>query len=250
VNGRRAQHRRAPTRQLLLGVVVVLAALLGGVIWLEALHPQLDATGNVVEGAPPLALDEQPTCRRFVDETPIVDIRERLESEAGRARIREGFPSGGRVSSTQVFLCPSAYDGMEVTYVGEVVGELLRRRGGAWAQVNDDDYALRTGPLVGHRERAGFNTGLSVWLPEQLAERVEQPGRPALRGDVVLLRGTILRADPDDGGGLTLRATQLETLAPPLAIDPPLHVLQIVVAAVLSVVALGTTLWARRVRRR
>jgi hypothetical protein len=66
----------------------------------------------------------------------------------------------------------------------------------------------------------------------------------------VLLRGTILRADPDDGGGITLRATELETLAPPLKIDPPLHVLQVVVAGVLSVLALIATVWARQVRRR
>lgn len=250
MNGPRADRRRAPTRRILLGVAVVLAALLGGVIWLEALHPQLDPAGKVVPGVPPLALDDEPTCRRFVDETPIIDIRERLVSEAARERILEGFPSGGRISSTQVHLCPSAYDGMEVTYVGEVVGELLGRRGGSWAQVNDDDYALRTGPLVGHRERSGFNTGLSVWLPEALAAQVEQPGRPALRGDVVLLRGTILRSDPDDGGGITLRATELETLAPPLALDPPLHVLQVVVAAVLSVAALAASVWAARVRRR
>ncbi|MFO7778977.1 MAG: hypothetical protein R6V28_11540 [Nitriliruptoraceae bacterium] len=66
----------------------------------------------------------------------------------------------------------------------------------------------------------------------------------------MLLRGTILRADPDDGGGITLRATELETLAPPLEIEPPLHVLQVVVAGVLSVLALAATLWAGRVRRR
>ena len=250
MNGPRNEHRRAPTRRLLLGLLAVLLALLVGVIWLEAIHPQLDPTGNAVPGVPPLALDDQPTCRRFVDETPIVDIRERLASDAARERIREGLPSGGRISSTQVFLCPSAYDGLEVTYVGEVVGELLRRRGGAWAQVNDDDYALVTGPLVGHRERAGFNTGLSVWLDEPLADRITAPGRPALRGDVVLLRGTLLRADPDDGGGITLRATQMETLAPPLELDPPLHVTQVIVAAVLSVLALAATAWARQVRRR
>lgn len=250
MNGPRHERRRAPTRRLLLGVVVVLAALFGGVVWLEAAHPQLDPTDNAVPGVPPLALEDEPTCRRFVDETPIVDIRERLASDAAREQIREDFPSGGRISSTQVFLCPSAYDGLSVTYVGEVVGELLPRDGGAWAQVNDDDYALVSGPVVGHRERAGFNTGLSVWLPEDLAERIEQPGRPALRGDVVLLRGTILRADPDDGGGITLRATELETLAPPLEIEPPLHVLQVVVAGVLSALALAATLWAGRVRRR
>lgn len=243
-------HSRPPTRRLLLGAAAVLALLLAGVAWLESLHPQLDPSGNVVQGVPPLALDDEPTCRRFVDEAPIDDIRQRLESQAAVERIEEGFPSGGRISSTQVYLCPSAYDGKQVTYVGEVVGELLPRRGGAWAQVNDDEYALVTGPVVGHRERAGFNTGLSVWLEGALADRIEAPGRPALRGDVVLLRGTILRADPDDGGGITLRATELETLAGPLQLEPPLHTLQVVVAVVLALLAMGASLWARQVRRR
>lgn len=241
---------RPPTRRLLLGAVTVLALLLAGVAWLESLHPQLDPSGNVVQGVPPLALDDEPTCRRFVDEAPIDDIRQRLDSQAAVERIEEGLPSGGRISSTQVYLCPSAYDGKQVTYVGEVVGELLPRRGGAWAQVNDDEYALVTGPVVGHRERAGFNTGLSVWLEGDLADRIEAPGRPALRGDVVLLRGTILRADPDDGGGITLRATELETLAGPLQLEPPLHTLQVVVAVVLALLAMGASLWARQVRRR
>ena len=243
-------HPRPATRRLLLGVVAVLILLVAGVVWLESLHPQLDPSGNAVQGVPPLALDDEPTCRRFVDEAPIDDIRERLAAQEAAERVADDLPPGGRVSSTQVYLCPSAYDGKQVTYVGEVVGEVLARRGGAWAQVNDDDYALLTGPVVGHRERAGFNTGLSVWLDGDLAERIEAPGRPALRGDVVLLRGTILRADPDDGGGITLRATELETLAGPLQLEPPLHTLQVIVAVVLTLLAIGASLWARQVRRR
>lgn len=239
----------ARTRGVLLAVVLGLALLIVGTVALEAAHPQLDTGGNAVAGVPPLALDDEPTCRRFVEEAPIDDIRERLRSDEVTERIRDGLPAGGRISSTQVFLCPSAYDGLEVTFVGEVVGELLPRRGGAWAQVNDDAYALTTGPVVGHRERAGFNTGLSVWLPEDLAARIQQPGRPALRGDVVLLTATVLRTDPADGGGITLRATTLETLAEPLELEPPLHVLQVVVAAALTLVAIASSLWAYRRRR-
>ncbi|MFO7778725.1 MAG: hypothetical protein R6V28_10250 [Nitriliruptoraceae bacterium] len=227
----------APTRWILLGTIGAIVLTILGAVWLEAVHPQLDTDGNRVEGVPPLATTDVPSCRRTVDSEPI-------------SRIRETFPRGGRVGSVQIYACPAAYDGLTVSYVGEVVGELLPRDGGAWAQVNDDDYALVTGPVVGHREHAGFNTGLSVWLDAPLVEDITAPGRPALRGDVVLLRGTILRADPDDGGGITLRATELETLAPPLEIDPPLHVLQVVVAGVLSVLALAATLWAGRVRRR
>lgn len=250
MNGPTPRHRRAPTRWYLAGGLALLTAIVAGAWGLEMLHPQLEPGGRIVADLPPLALEDGPSCRRFAEDTAIDESRARVESEAAVARIREELPPGGRVSSTQIYLCPSGYDGLEVTYVGEVVGEVLRRDGGAWAQVNDDDYALVTGPLVGHRERAGFNTGLSVWLEGDLADRIEQPGRASLRGDVVLLRGTLLRADPDDAGGITLRASELETLAGPLTIEPPLHTLQLVVSGVLSVLAIAATLWARRRRQR
>ena len=249
MNGRPATTPSTRNRLVLGGLLLALAVLGVGTYLLEAAHPQLDPSGNAVAGVPPLALDDVPTCRRFVEEAPIEDIRQRLLAAEAVERIRDELSRGGRVSSTQVYSCPSAYDGLEVTYAGEVVGELLPRRGGAWAQINDDPYALETGPVVGHRERAGFNTGLSVWLPQDLVARIEAPGRPALRGDVVLLTGTVHRADPADGGGITLRATAMETLAPPLEIEPPLHVLQLLVALVLSVLAVGTSLWAHQRRR-
>lgn len=249
MSARREPTAPSRTRAVLAGALVLLTLLVVGTAALEAAHPQLDPSGNRVAGIPALALDDEPTCRRFVDETPIQDIRQRFLAQETLQRT-DGGPTGpGRISSTQLFSCPSAYDGLTVRYVGEVVGELLPRRGGAWAQVNDDAYALQTGPLVGHRERAGFNTGMSVWLPDDLAARIEQPGRPALRGDVVLLEGTVHRADPRDGGGITLRATAMETLATPVTVEPPLHVLQVVVAVLLVQIAIGTSLWAYRRRR-
>jgi hypothetical protein len=211
--------------------------MVAGVVALEAMHPQLDPTDHAVPDVPPLALAEERPCTRQTDD----GVAESL---------RTAFLEGGRVSSTQVILCPSAFDGLRVTYVGEIVGEVLPRRGGAWAQVNDDVYALEVGPVIGHRERAGFNTGLSVWLPDGLHEQIEAPGRPGRRGDVVLVRGTLLRADPADGGGTTVRAEELEVLAAPVAIEAPLHVAQIVVAGVLALLAAASVLWARLVRRR
>ncbi|MFW5933352.1 MAG: hypothetical protein ACOCT8_01335, partial [Actinomycetota bacterium] len=206
-----------------------LALIVAGVTWLEALHPQLappQQRGMPVEDLPPLALEETRTCVRGTDDDLADELRER-------------FPRHGRVSSAQVHRCPGAFDGAEVTYVGEAIGELLPRDGGAWLQVNDDAYALEVGPLIGHREHAGFNTGLSVWLPDGLHERVESFGRSAHRGDVVELRGTIHRTDPADGGGLTLRADELEVRADGVAVAPPLHRIQAVVAAVLAVLAIA-----------
>lgn len=230
-------RRRGRTRWLLIAPLVGLAAIIAGTIALEAAAPEVDIEDRSVDGLPPIALEATSTCTRRDDDTTAEDIRDR-------------FPATGRITSAQVYRCPRAFDGLTVTYAGEVVGEVLERSGGAFAQVNDDAYALEVGPLVGHRELHGFNGGLSVWLPDGLHERIEEVGRPGRRGDVILIQGTLLRADPDDGGGVTLRAEELEVVAPSIAIEDPLHVPQLIAAIVLGVLAIAAMVWSRIVARR
>jgi hypothetical protein len=233
----RPPRRRGPTRWLIVTPLVGLAVVIAGVWALEAAAPVVDPGDQFEVEVPPLGLPDETECLRRADDD-------------GAADVRAEFRSGERVSSTQVHLCPAAFDEREVTYVGEVVGELLPREGGVWAWVNDDDYALRTGPLVGHRERAGFNTGLAVWLPDGLHEEIDAPGRPGRRGDVIKVRGELLRTDPDDGGGTTIRAEQLDVLAEAVEIDDPLHVPQAIAAGLLTLGAAATLVWSRRARRR
>lgn len=230
-------RRRGHTRWLLITPVVALALIIAGVTALEAAAPRLQEFGRRVEGLPPLALEDQPSCIRRADDTVVREIR-------------DSFDRGGRVQSSQVFRCPAAFEDMPVTFAGEVVGELLPRAGGAWAQINDDAYALEVGPLVGHRELHGFNSGLAVWLPDGLHERVDTVGRPARRGDVVLVRGTIHRTDSEDGGGLTLRADDLAIVDAGFTIDDPLHVPQLIVAIVLGLLATAAMVWSRIAARR
>ena len=233
----RPPRRRGPTRWLIVTPLVGLAVVIAGVWALEASAPVVDPGEEFEVEVPPLGLPDETECLRRTDDD-------------GADDVRSGFRSGERVNSTQVHLCPAAFDEREVTYVGEVVGELLPREGGVWAQVNDDQYALDVGPLVGHRERVGFNTGLAVWLPDGLHEDIEAPGRPGRRGEVIQVRGELLRTDPDDGGGTTIRAEQLEVLADPVEIDDPLHVPQAIAAGLLTLGAAATLLWSRRVKRR
>ena len=233
----RPPSRRGPTRWLLVTPLIGLLVVIVGVIALEASAPQVEPDDSLRVEVPPLGLEDETECVR------------RADAEFAQ-EVREDFSDGARVSSTQVNLCPAAFDDREVTYVGEVVGELLPREGGAWAWVNDDRYALEVGPLVGHRERAGFNTGLAVWLPDGLHEEVAEVGRPGRRGDVIQVRGTLLRTDPDDGGGTTVRAEHLDVLAEAVEIDDPLHVPQVIAAVVLALGAVVTLVWSRRVRRR
>lgn len=235
---RSAEQRRRPTRWLLVAAVAGLGLVLVGTEALLRTKPTVETRPMLVEHLPPAAGNATPTfCRRGAAPETI-------------AALAGSLVGGGRITSTQVYACPAAYDRLRVTFVGEVIGELLLRDGGAWAQVNDDDYALEVGPVGAHRELRGFNSGLSTWLPDGLHEQIEGVGRPGRRGDVVLLEGVLVRTDPADGGGITLRADRLETLAPTTLMPEPLHREQAAVAGVLAVAALAAFAWSRRVRRR
>lgn len=170
---------------------------------------------------------------------PLVEL-----DPAGCARDHDGTTGAGpapvtvgrRVTSALVVSCPTRFDGRRVTYIGEAVGDLLVREGGAWLLVNDDDYALEVGPLAGHRDHRGTNGGLSVWLPDPLPDQLTGLGRPGVWGDIVEVTGVIRRTDPADGGGLTLRAEGLTIRQPAQEVDEPLHRPQLLLA-VLAVLA-------------
>jgi hypothetical protein len=234
----RPPRRRRPTRWLLVAAVAAVALILVGAEAVLRAAPQLDRDELRVEDVPRLAMADTRSCTRQQEDLAIVD------------EIRAELLNAGRIASAQVYACPLAFDGLRVTYVGEAIGEVIPRSGGAWLQVNDDDYALEVGPISGHRELRGVNSGLSVWLPDGLHERIEGVGRPERRGDVIQVTGVLLRADPQDGGGITLRADQLEILAPAVDVPEPFHLLQAIVAGILVLLALAAGGWARAVRNR
>jgi hypothetical protein len=234
---RRAPSRRGRTRWLMIAPLTGLAIIIGGVVALEAAAPTGEPIDWMVRDVPPLGIEDERQCLRLVDDQTATDIREE-------------FAPGERVSSAQVFRCPSAFDDLEVSFAGEVIGDVLERRGGAWVQVNDDAYALETGPLTDHRMRSGFNQGMSVWLPDGLHERIGDVGNADRRGDVILVRGILDRTDPNDGGGITIRAEEMEILAPSIEVEAPFHTLQAAIAGILAVIALASVAWARRVARR
>ena len=228
---------RRRVRWPLLAVVVVLGLLLTLTTQLERAAPTGTGVAPVEGLAPPL-LDTPVRCTR-------TDDARRL------AELRAGLRPDGRLTSAIATACPRLLDGVDVVYVGEVVGDVLRRDGGAWVQVNDDPYALTVGPFGPHRQREGFSAGLAVWLPDGLHEGLGPPGRSGRRGDVVRVTGVLRRADPDDAGGLTVRADTLEVLASATTVDEPLHRPLVAAAGTAALVALAAWGWARgRARRR
>jgi hypothetical protein len=222
-------RNRLPAKRLLVGPTLLLIAILAIVM----------AVPTTTDRAPdPAMRAEVPPALVFEG-----DCRRGREADAERPPL---VADAGRVTSGDLLSCPAEFDGLSVTYVGELVGDLLHRPGGAWVLVNDDDYALRFGPLPTHGRFQGANSGLSVWLPEELHGAIAGLGRPGQRGDVVQLEGEIERTDAEDGGGLTLRANDLTLLARASTLAEPFDRAQGVLAAV--TLALSVGLWT--VRRR
>jgi hypothetical protein len=216
-----------PAKRLLVPPLLLIATVLAVVVGVGLAAPERDDPSLRVDGlAAPLPLPDQ-GCRRDHDDRDLAPAP--IETATGR------------ITSELVLSCPARFDQRTVTYVGELVGDLLHRRGGAWVQVNDDDYALVHGPLPAHRQHAGTNSGLSVWLPAELLDEVTGLGRPGVRGDVVRLDGVLWRTDPEDGGGLTLRARTLDVLRPATEVAEPFDVARAAFAlvSILVAVALG-----------
>lgn len=232
---RRPIHPRTALQWMV--AVFVLLVLVAVIAQLRAVQPY-----ETPEFIVPAAEDpEDPatdilTCERTLPDRPTPEV----------AQAQEPL---GRVTSSAVMECPQAFDGHPVVYIGEVVGDVLRRRDGAWVLMNDDAYALEVGPLDSHGEFRGFNSGLAVWLDGELADLAQRPGGPEWRGDVLIVRGVVHRADPADGGGLTVRAFDGEVLAPAVPLSRPVNRPQAAVAGVLAVLALGAVAYERLVAR-
>ncbi len=215
-----------------LGASALIALGIGVlVVWLRATAPAPTTDTSVADVLPPM---DALTC-------------EELESDREAVTPDEDTVVGLATSGT-VLACPFAFDGLKVLYVGEVVGDILQRDGGAWLLVNDDPYALEQGPLTAGDTPRGTNSGLTVWLPDPLTELVDEPGEHGVRGDVLQVTGTVNRTDPADGGGLTIRAEEATVLAEAVELDEPVHWNQVIAAVVLGLLAL-LTLWRERERR-
>lgn len=227
-------RERGPATRLLVAPAVFVVVLVVGLQGLMASDERPADPGLVVD----------PTALPPLDATVIRCERERPDTEPAQ-REAERIPAGARISSNAAVACPQAFDGRRVVYVGEVVGDVMRRDGGAWVQVNDDPYALEVGPLPAHDQLRGTNTWLQVWLPDHLLDGIE-PGRPGRRGDVIEVEGTLLRADPADAGGMTLRADRLRMHAEAVDVEVPVDGRQVVLAAVACGAAAGLWLLRRR----
>lgn len=119
-------------------------------------------------------------------------------------------PSPNEVSSTELIESPKQYDGGDVTFAGEAIGEAMVRDDMAWLHLNDDAYYLKNVEEGAHL--GGYNTGMPVWLPADEADTIAHFGDYKHEGDIVTVTGTFNAACAEHGGDMDIHATELEVV--------------------------------------
>lgn len=98
------------------------------------------------------------------------------------------------ISSTELIENAQEYDGKEVVYEGEAIGEVMHRRDGVWVNINDGENAI------------------GVWMPPELAAVIKYRGSYKAKGDILRVRGVFNRNCVQHGGDLDIHATSLHKI--------------------------------------
>jgi len=217
------------------GAIVVVLGVIAYIVWLRQIAPQIDLAPPIPGLAEVSALVGDPLSCDAVLPDPLIP----------QPGVGEPVSPVARISSATANACPRLWDGRVVGYVGEVVGHVFARDGGAWIQINDDGYALQSGPLPNHLDFDGTNSGLFVWLPSEFVALVTHPGESRWQGDVLAITALFMRNDLTEGGQLTLRAIHVTSLAPARSVPRPIHG-RLAISALLAMMVAGALIMRER----
>ena len=137
---------------------------------------------------------------------------------------------GQSVSSNDLIDHAKDYDGTQVVYEGEVVGDILYRGEYAWLAVSD-----------------GSNT-IGCYVSKKQAEQISLVGGYGKRGDTIRVEGVFHRACAEHGGDLDLHAQSVVVLTTGKPVAMPLSKSVTILAIALPLPACGLLLlvWKRR----
>jgi len=98
------------------------------------------------------------------------------------------------VSSTELINNAKQYDGKRVIYKGEIIGDIMVRKGFAWINVNDGTNAI------------------GVWSNKDLVKDILYTGSYKFRGDIIEVKGIFHRACLEHGGDLDIHAETFDRI--------------------------------------
>jgi hypothetical protein len=139
----------------------------------------------------------------------------------------------GQESSAGLIAKARELDGREVEFVGEAIGEPMRRGDHVWLNLLDSGGAL------------------GIWANRADLPAIRYFGSSAARGDTLRVRGIFHRSCPEHGGDLDIHAAALEVVAPGELKRETLHVGRMALAAgLLLSAAAAFFLWRARQKGR
>lgn len=98
------------------------------------------------------------------------------------------------ISSVDLINSAKQYDGKEIDYKGEVIGDVMVRGKFAWINVNDGKNAI------------------GIWLAKDLAKEVSYAGSYKTKGDIIEAKGIFNRTCALHGGDLDIHASSLQVI--------------------------------------
>ena len=125
------------------------------------------------------------------------------------------------VGSNTLIEQAKAYDGREVVFSGEVIGDILNTGDHVWLNISDGSNAI------------------GVWVEKAMAGDIQIAGRYSQHGDTVQVAGTYHRACPDHGGDLDIHAQSVTLTQRGYPVSHPVLWWKAVLAIALTLFALA-----------
>ena len=122
-----------------------------------------------------------------------------------------------KLTSEELLRDTRKWDGKNVIFQGEAIGEIMPRGNFVWLNLQDDFGAI------------------GIWASQDMAQAIQYTGDYRHKGDTVEIEGQFFRADPRLGGELYIRAQRLKIVNPGNVMVQPLHPLKIEIAAIFSI---------------
>jgi hypothetical protein len=114
------------------------------------------------------------------------------------------------VSSGTLVEQAKSWDGRTVSFMGEAVGEAMRRGDMCWVHLNDDAYMWKN--IEEGTKLGGYNSGQAIWILNNLAAKIRFFGDYLYEGDVVKVTGVFHAACREHGGDMDIHALRLEII--------------------------------------
>ncbi len=122
---------------------------------------------------------------------------------------------GAEVTSNDLINEAGEYNGAEIVYTGEVIGDILTRGDHAWINVFDGSNAI------------------GVWVESSDANTINILGGYTAHGDTVRITGVFNRACPEHGGDMDIHAKSVEGVQAGYAVTHDVSAWKLIAAAVL-----------------